>query len=235
MSSARAEQESAIPPEDVFLPDLQIRILRREGMTLVCKGGVNAGSHSHDDCGSFMVYVDGEPEIVDAGNMTYTGKTFSEARYTLWNTRSMYHNVPMIGGFEQLNGWERGARNVVALPDGLRLDMAPTYPEAAGLLECRREAVCTAQGCRIEDMIRLERPESVTEVFLLRNKPEAVDGDVLAGRIRLSPDRPMDVGIEEIRIDDPRMARSFPGSLWRVVFTANIACEHRLGFEIAER
>lgn len=225
----------AAPPTEVWLPELQVRSVRRGDMALVCKGGVNEGGHNHNDCGGFMVWVGGEPQIVDAGNMTYTGKTFSDARYTLWNTRSMYHNVPMIGGFEQLNGWERGARDVEALPDGLRLDLAPAYPEAAGLLECRREATCTAQGCRIEDAIRLQAPQTVTEVFLLRHPPEVKDGDVCAGSIRISPATPMSVGIEEIPVADPRMARSFPGSLWRVGFAAPKKETHRMAFWITMR
>lgn len=228
--------EAAVaPPEDVWLPDLQLRTVRRGDFTLVCKGGVNAGGHSHNDCGGFMVWVGGEPEIVDAGNMTYTGKTFSSERYTLWNTRGMYHNVPMIGGFEQVSGWTRKARSVEALPDGLGLDMAPAYPEGAGATECRRRATCSEAGCRIEDGIRLDSPRAVTEVLLLRNRPEIEGRDVCAGRIRITPDRPMEVGIEEIRIDDPRMARNFPGSLWRVAFSDEKAQEHRMRFAITER
>ena len=227
--------EALAPPADVWLPDLQLRTVRRGNFTLVCKGGVNEGGHNHNDCGSFMVCVGGAPQVVDAGNMTYTGKTFSSARYTLWNTRSMYHSVPLIGGFEQVNGWEHKARSVERLPDGLRLDLAPAYPDAAGVRKCGRTAVCTEEGCRIEDAIRLDAPQAVTEVFLLRHKPEVRDGGVCAGAICIAPDGTMTVGIEEIPITDPRMAKNYPGSLWRVGFTAREAKEHRLGFEITER
>jgi hypothetical protein len=196
---------------------------------------VNEGGHNHNDCGGFMVWFDGEPQIVDAGNMTYTGKTFSGERYTLWNTRSMYHNVPMIGGFEQVNGWERRARDVERLPDGLRLDLAPAYPGAVGVLECGRKAICTEEGCRVEDAIRLDSPRAVTEVFLLRHKPEMKDGDVCAGAIRISPGGRMAVEIEELPVTDPRMARNYPGSLWRATFSTKEAAEHRLGFWIGER
>jgi hypothetical protein len=228
-------EAAIVPPGDVWLPDLQLRVLRRGDFTLVCKGGVNAGGHSHNDCGSFMMWVGGEPEIVDAGNMTYTGRTFSAERYTLWNTRAMYHSVPMIGSFEQVNGVDHRARDVEMLPDGLGLDMAPTYPEGAGVAECRRRATCSASGCRIEDLIRLEEARPVTEVFLLRNRPMIEGGDVCAGRIRIAPDRPMEVGIEEIPVTDTRMARSYPGSLWRVCFTTRESCDIRLRFEISER
>ena len=214
---------------------MQLRALRRGSLTLVCKGGVNEGGHNHNDCGSFMVWAGGEPQIVDAGNMTYTGKTFSAERYTLWNTRAMYHNVPLIGGCEQVNGWAHKARDVELLPDGLRLDMAPAYPEGAGVLECRREAVCTEEGCRVEDVIRLHSPQTVTEVFLLRHQPKMKEDGVCAGAIHISPDRLMTVEIEEIPVTDPRMARNYPGSLWRMTFSAEEAAEHRLGFWIRER
>ena len=71
--------------------------------------------------------------------------------------------------------------------------------------------------------------------FLLRHEPEIKDGGVCAGAIRLSPDRPMTIGIEEIPVTDPRMARNYPGSLWRVTFGAKEAAQHRLGFWIGER
>jgi hypothetical protein len=43
----------------------------------------------------------------------------------------------------------------------------------------------------------------------------------------------MPVEIEEIPVTDPRMARNYPGSLWRVTFGAKEAAQHRLGFWIA--
>ena len=220
------------PPDDVWLPDLQLRVVRKNGIVLVCKGGVNEGSHSHNDCGSFMVYADGEPAIVDAGNMTYTGQTFSDARYTLWNTRSMYHNVPLIGGFEQVNGWEHRATDVRALPNGLAMELAGAYPEAAGALSCVREATCAEAGCRVRDEIRLKRPEAVTEVFMLRHRPEIAGNAVVADSIRIVPNGEMSIDIEEIPVTDPRMAQSFPGSLWRACFTTRPATEHALQFDI---
>ena len=228
---------SVVPPDDVWLPDLQIRVLRRGGMTLVCKGGVNEGSHNHNDCGSFMVHVDGEPQIVDAGNMAYTGKTFSEARYTLWNTRAMYHNVPMIGDMEQVNGWERRAEDVHATPDCLSMDIAGAYPEDAGVTACRRTFTCDEDGCVLTDSITTAYPESVTEVFMLRHRPELIDGAIVSGKLIIRPDfdifRPKSAyNVEEIPVTDPRMARNYPGSLWRVCLQTESAKRHALRFHI---
>ncbi len=113
------------------------------------KGGHNGESHNHNDVGSLMVYVDGHPLLVDAGNMVYTAKTFSDARYTLWNCRSMYHNVPLIGGFEQCAGAEYAARNFRTLLDGASLDMAGAYPAEAGVLSAIRSALVTPDGVQL--------------------------------------------------------------------------------------
>ena len=230
--SPAAGASVAEPPADVWLPDLQMRVVRRGGMALVCKGGVNAGSHSHNDCGSFMLYAGGAPRIVDAGNMIYSGKTFSDARYTLWNIRGMYHNVPMIGAFEQVAGWDRGAREVLRTDDGLRLDIAGAYPDGAGVRVLTRAFTLSGEALSLTDTVALERPAPVTEVFLLRSRPERRDGALCAGGIRILADPPGTLAVEEIPVTDPRMAKSFPGSLWRAALTFEAARERRITIRI---
>ena len=228
-----APRASVEPPKDVWLPDLQTRVVRRGGAVLACKGGVNAGSHSHNDCGGFILLMDGEPQIVDAGNMTYTGKTFSDARYTLWNTRGMYHNVPMIGGHEQAAGRDRMARDVARTDDGLALDIAGAYPPEAGVRALARRFALSDHGTlTLTDAVSLDAPLPVTEVFLLRSRPVWRDGALMCGNIRIVPSRPLAFAVEEIPVTDPRMARHFPGSLWRATFTAEASRENRISFTI---
>lgn len=221
---------NAAPPGDVWLKDMQVRIVRSGGMALACKAGVNAGSHSHNDCGSFMLYRNGAPVIVDAGNMTYTGKTFSSQRYTLWNTRAMYHNIPLIGGVEQQYGWNSRAKDVRATDRGIVMDLSDAYP-LEGLRFTR--ALALDGALTLDDVIRAPSPMAVTEVLLLRQPPRIEGKDVLCGGVRISPEYPMNIAIGEIPVTDPRMARNFPGSLWRVTFEAAPAAEHRLRLVIA--
>lgn len=212
---------------DEWLPDLQLRVVRAGRTTLVCKGGNNGESHNHNDVGSFMLYVDGEPAVVDAGNMTYTAKTFSARRYELWNIRSAYHNVPMIGGLEQLPGEDRKARNTAYLADGLRLDMAGCYPDGAETETCARELTLDPDGrARILDRIVTRAPKTVEWVFMLREKPILAGNRIRSGSLILTAPEGLEIKAEEIPVTDARMARSFPGSLWRLTVTAEAATEH---------
>ncbi|MCQ2458483.1 MAG: heparinase II/III-family protein, partial [Clostridia bacterium] len=224
------------PETDTWLPDLQLRIRTVNGVTLVSKAGHNGENHNHNDVGSFMIYADGEPEIVDAGNMTYTAKTFSSERYTLWNTRGMYHNIPVIGGAEQQPGTGRRARNVCRLPDGMELDMALCYPEETGTAECRRRLTVTPEGAvTVRDSIRTETAQPVEWVFMTRHEPEITADAVLIGKLKLLPGQPFTALSEEIPVTDGRMARSFPGKLWRLTVTDVPALSHNREFHFVRR
>lgn len=223
-----------LPPKDVWLPDLQLRILRRGEMTVAIKGGHNAENHNHNDVGSFLLMARGDMQLVDAGNMVYTAKTFSDRRYELWNCRSVYHNVPIIGGAEQQPGRDFAARDVKCLPDGLRLDMGGAYPAEAGVTRCVRELRLT-QGCMtLTEEVALREDKPVTWVFMLRHAPVlgervvtlGVDGPCLSWEAPLTP------LVEQLDITDDRMRRSYPGALWRLMLTAPCSKEHRVKFTI---
>ena len=222
------------PEEDVWLPDLQVRSLTRGGVTLVCKAGHNGENHNHNDVGSLIVCADGGPVIADAGNMIYTAKTFSEERYTLWNTRGMYHSLPVIGGAEQQPGAERRARSVRYLTDGLELDMSLCYPEETGLSQCFRRLTLAEDGTvSVYDRIRTDRPLPVTWVFLSGRKPEKEKDSVRLGSLLLTHPADLTVRTEEIPVTDERMRRSYPGSLWRVMLDSAPAAEHEVCFRFA--
>ena len=216
---------------DEWLPDLQLRILRGDRNVLICKGGHNAESHNHNDVGSFMIYTDGEPEVADAGNMIYTAKTFSSQRYEIWNIRSAYHNVPVIGGYEQAPGRERTAREVRCLPDGLGLEASACYPDEAGVERFDRMVTLAPDGTvTVRDEILTEREASAEWHFLLRNKPVIREGTATFGKLKLTAGPDTTVTAGEIPVEDARMARSFPGSLWRLTVTDRPAKTHRKEF-----
>jgi len=219
---------------DVWLPDLQLRVKEEQGFLLCAKGGHNNESHNHNDVGSYMLYVDGEPVIVDAGNMVYTAKTFSDERYTLWNTRAAYHNIPLINGCEQQAGEVYRAENVECKPYGMQLEMTAAYPPEARVIKAERALSVRYGMLMVDDEITLDGEGMVTEVFMLRHKPEiAAGGEIISGAVSIGPASPeTTVCIEEIRVEDARMARSFPGSLWRVTITYPAAQQHSIRYII---
>ena len=229
-AAAGGKDETAGETGDSWLPDLQVRKLRRGSWTLACKGGHNGENHNHNDVGSFILTQDGEPAAVDAGNMIYTAKTFSEERYTLWNTQAGWHNLPIIGGREQKEGRTHAARNVTCTPDGMELDLQDTYEPEAGVQQLRRRFELTPEGLRLTDEGKLRTAEEVTWVFLLRNEPKWEKGSVIAGKMRIRCPEGLAFTAEEKPVTDARMARSWPGSLWRVRLKSEKADAFRMTF-----
>ena len=219
-----------VKPEDSYLPDLQVRLVRRGGWTLACKGGHNGENHNHNDTGSFILFRDGEPEVVDAGNMVYTAKTFSAARYELWNVRSEWHNLPVIGGHGQRESAEHAARNVRKTPDGLEMNLEAAYDETAGVRELKRSFALDADGLRLTDEGTLRNAQEVTWVFLLRHQPMPENGRIRAGKMMIRYPEGLAFTAEEKPVTDARMARSWPGSLWRVMLRSGLTEQFRMTF-----
>ena len=221
-------------PKDVYLPDLQVRLLETGDVTAAIKGGHNAESHNHNDVGSFLVMAHGDMQVVDAGNMVYTAKTFSNRRYELWNCRAAFHNVPMIGGCEQQAGREYAAKDVASLPDGMALDMAEAYPGEAGVQTCRRTLQMENGRLNVRDEIVLKAAKPVTWVFMLRHEPELASGQPwcrLAGQdFCIRWDAALTAAAEPVEISDARMAGSYPGRLWRLMLTAAPDIHHTQTF-----
>ncbi len=227
---ARGPERGTGAPKDAWLPDLQVRAIRRGGWTLACKGGHNGENHNHNDVGSFILLQDGEPAVVDAGNMIYTAKTFSKERYTLWNVQAEWHNLPLVGGYPQREGTEHAARNVRCTPDGLELNLEATYGAEAGVKALKRTFALGADGLRLTDEGTLETAREVTWVFLLRSEPVWTEGRIKAGNLLIRCPEGLRFEKEEKPVADARMAQFWPGSLWRVKLTGSPAETFRAAF-----
>lgn len=82
--------------DDVFFESTGLMVSRDETFILAAKAGNNADSHNHNDVGSFTVYKNKKPLIIDLGVGTYTRETFSDRRYEIWTMQSQFHNVPLF-------------------------------------------------------------------------------------------------------------------------------------------
>ncbi len=125
-----------------WLPESQLVMVRdkdnsRQGFYFAAKGGHNAESHNHNDVGTFILYYNGLPALIDVGVGTYTRQTFSGERYSIWTMQSGYHNLPVINGSDQKDGKQYAARNVSfkssAKSVGFSVDIAGAYPAGAAV------------------------------------------------------------------------------------------------------
>ncbi|WP_373497622.1 heparinase II/III family protein [Aquiflexum sp.] len=140
--------EKGLPlPKDVWLKDIQVLVARdhegsSDGFFLAAKGGHNDESHNHNDIGNYVVYYNGHPLLIDVGRGTYTRKTFSDDRYTIWYNRSDYHNLPTVNGKTQLPGSQFKATQVSHQAKrnspGMTLDISRAYPDEAGINSWKR-------------------------------------------------------------------------------------------------
>ena len=213
----------------VVLPCLQVWAKEKGGMYVSIKGGHNGENHNHNDVGSCLIYVDGEPELIDVGNMVYTAKTFDDDyRYALFNTRSRNHNLPLIGNWEQEKGAERAAHSVHMNEKGVRMDIAAAYPAAVKTLE--RE-LSWPNALTLRDTIELASAQPITWVFMLRNAPALEKGMARAGKLAIRFDKALEATCQEIPVTDRRMAKNFPGSIYRLTLSAPAGLRHVQVFE----
>ena len=129
----------------------------RDGLFFAAKGGHNNESHNHNDVGTFLLYADNKPLLIDAGVGTYTKKTFSPERYTIWTMQTNYHNLPLINGYAQQFGREFKATNPQcnAKKSTFSLDIASAYPAEAGIDSYNRQYTLKGKTLIINDAYRL--------------------------------------------------------------------------------
>ena len=230
------------PPTRVLFEDFELFIAREfadgeRGLYLAVKGGHNDTSHNHNDVGAVSVFADGTPILIDAGVGTYTAKTFGPERYTIWNTRSDYHNLPTVCGQDQPHGREYRATDFRAGEDFCTMELRDAYGADAGIRSFRRTAALHDGKVTLTDAISLCTAGEVVFHLLTDAEPtDRTEGSfVLHGR-RLTYPAGLTLTVEEVEHSSPETARipvawGVP-SLWRVNLTSKAATEHHLTLEI---
>ena len=229
-------------PADTWLHSLQIMTARRGLMFLGMKGGHNNESHNHNDVGSFVVYNNGKPILVDPGVGEYTSKTFSNERYSIWTMQSAYHNMPQVNGFDQHEGRKYAARDVKYSKGMLSLDLRDCYPSDAGIKKWNRTVAINNKGVvTLTDDYLLEKVVSpVREMFVSAVCPvlDEQKGVISLGSCSLSyPKSKCDVDIQPLsdRLD-PMLRSMWPEGLWRIVITSrNMSTNDKLSFRLTPR
>lgn len=224
INSLLAEQPNEPLLSDVWLPDLQIMTARRADMFVAMKGGNNGESHNHNDVGSFVVYADGQPLIIDPAVGEYTSKTFSNRRYEIWTMQSQYHNLPQINSTDQRDGKQFAAAEAKYRKGSLSLNIAGAYPAEAGVKRWVRTVGIAKNGSvTVNEDYELAKSEGVTKLMLITiAKPElAAKGVVKIGNRRIEYNaNQLDVAVEPISDKlDPLLQGIWGKMMYRIVMT----------------
>jgi len=220
---------------DAWYPALHLMTAREkagttDGFYLAVQAASNGRSHGHCDSGSFIVFHDGEPVIIDPGVEAYTAKTFSAERYSIWTMQSAYHNLPTIGGVMQHDGSSYAATDIkyatTDLAARITMNLATAYPPEAGVKRWMREVALDRKAgmVRVTEEFELTKSAPVALSFMSSRMPADGKGEIAfrsekagVNDVRLKYDAAtLRFNVEKIELADPGMQRSWGPALYRV-------------------
>lgn len=130
------------------------------------KGGNNAEHHNHNDVGSYVVALNGDPVLLDPGGEVYTARTFSKHRYDSKVLNSFGHAVPVVAGKLQSTGAAAQGKVLASdftdVQDRLVLDLSSAYAVPT-LKTLEREFVYSREGAgslSVTDWVAFASPEA---------------------------------------------------------------------------
>ena len=213
----------------VWFPDLKVLVARESedtsrGMFLAIKGGHNKQSHNHNDVGSYIIYKNGMPVVIDPGNTTYVKDTFGPKRYTIWCMQSHYHNLPAFDGIGQLNGQVYASSRECYDEDThtLSLGLENAYDAAAGVVEYTRCASLDGSVVTVSEDIKLDKEREIDFRLITHKAPEKLeDGKLLlAEGVTLEYDKALCYELEEFDpVGNSSQAKWGSDVLYRMHFT----------------
>ena len=93
-----------------WYPVSQQAMLRTgDGWFIGAKAGNNGETHGHNDVGSFILYVNNIPFLVDPGVGTYVKDTFGKDRFKIWSMAAPWHYCPAPNSVQQKECKQHGA------------------------------------------------------------------------------------------------------------------------------
>lgn len=234
ISEIKGYAKKPVAAPDVYYPSVGLMVVRDEKLVLAAKAGDNGDSHNHNDVGSFTIYRDGSPLLIDVGVETYSKKTFSDQRYEIWTMQSSYHNLPEINGYMQLPGVEYGAGEVSCDLGNctLKMELAGAYPAECGIASYQRTArLNKGQDIVIEDRFSWKENEGKDNrltLSLMSYERPVLCGDSEAGveciqigeeKGALRIENAHVSAIEEIPVTDKRLQIAWKHEVYRILVT----------------
>ena len=227
-------------PDNTWYPETEFYYVKNDSdWFFAAKGGHNNESHNHNDIGTFLLYKGSVPVFADAGVGTYTKKTFSSERYTIWSMLSDWHNLPVINGKTQMNGAAYRSSDVSVGSKGrakcFRLDISGAYRDGTDCNSWVREYNISDKLLTITDIYDLKKRNAAdVENFIVQGKiylpGESLSGGYLvkSGEVlmenqgvvfRITYPAGMTPSVSVMELDDPRLSNVWGPSLRRISFT----------------
>ncbi len=219
-SAGQAPRDGAT--DDAWYPSVGLLVTRSKRLCLAVKAGGNGDSHNHNDTGSFTLYKDGRPCLIDIGVETYTAKTFSPQRYEIWTMQSAWHNLPTFGPYMQEPGAQHAAADVVYRADSsqssLSMELSGAWGEGSGVSSFTRRVSIHRESERVCVEDRYPGRERAVLSLITELRPSWERNRIHVGALAVidvvgasgSPE------IERILIQDPRLAQAWHECIYRV-------------------
>ena len=197
-----------------------------KGLFFAAKGGFNDESHNHNDAGTFSLWADEFPIIIDAGVGTYTRQTFSKERYTIWSMQSGWHNLPVINGVEQPHGRKFKATDVKASKNRFEANIATDYPADAKVKSWIRAYDIKNREVKVTDRFQLDEVLAPNVINFLTwgdidvSTPGCVNIDIKGHKAQLVYDASrFDVSLTDKELPDPRLGNVWGPKITRISLT----------------
>lgn len=235
--NVECEKDYESENESTYIESLELLKVKRNNLSLCIKGGHNADNHNHNDVGSYMVYLKNKPVIIDVGVESYSKKTFSSERYTIWTMQSAYHNLPTVNGVMQKDGREYSAKNVKTGDNCFECDISGAYPEEADLKQWIRKAEIDENGIIIEDDFTLNSPTDNVEISVMTHAEPIIGENIVVGEATLSYNGDVwNVKKEKITIEyDAKLTPVWGECVYRLIFSLkNSVSKEKFIMEIKE-
>ena len=212
--------------KEIYYESVGLFICNDSRNFLSVKAGSNGDNHNHNDTGSFTIYKNGKPFLIDVGVETYSEKTFSNRRYEIWTMQSAYHNLPTVNGYMQKDGPMYQARDVkVSFSENkksISMDLSLAYPKEANLVSYKRQITLHKEK-HIELYDEFEYSTAVEEascvLSLMSYETPIIKGNIISigslGTIKVDGART--IKTEEIPITDKRLQTAWKHNIYRIL------------------
>lgn len=210
-----------------WYPETEFCYLRNDKAFFAAKGGYNDESHNHNDAGTFSLWVNNTPVIIDVGVGTYTKQTFSSERYSIWTMQSNYHNLPMINGVPQKYGRKFKANDAKASKNSFSVEIASAYPDEAAVESWVRSYKFSKNSLTISDDFRLSESKSPNvinfmtwgDVDIQNNGIVFITIDGVKAKLNYDSDL-FELKKETVEISDKRLSDVWGNKIYRLSFTS---------------